>query len=72
MKYYRLVLLIDNLSAFVRTANFAHAVRQFQFSAVVALDHAWNCKLKVSTALVAARLRSLSERYCHIPTSFNK
>ena len=35
-------LLLDDLSFFVGTTHFANTVSQFQFTAVIALYHAWN------------------------------
>jgi hypothetical protein len=60
-----LPLLLDNFNALVRTAHFADAVSELEFSALTAFYHARNYQLKVSPTLVAACFGCSSLWYCH-------
>jgi len=66
------LLLLDDLAGLVRAAHFANAVRQFQFAALIALNHARDNQLEVRATLVFAGFRCFTKRDCHVPTSLSE
>ena len=64
-KIFLLLGLSNNVSPFVRSAYFTYVMGSFQFSALIALDHARHLELEMCTALIAAGFGSSSCWNCH-------
>lgn len=66
MKYYLFELLFDDLSCFIKSANFTHSVTQFQLSALLTFHHTRHSQFKMCTALVTTSLGCSTLWYCHV------